>query len=58
MNIFEYFIGVFEIKPLNFGYITDSVLSAKDVSLFSVRNSGLLSVCSNDMHCGPVTITR
>ena len=58
MNIFEYFTGLFEIKPVNFGYSTMSVLSAKDVSLFSVRNSGLLSVCSNDTNCGPVTITR
>ncbi|KAH3884974.1 hypothetical protein DPMN_008960 [Dreissena polymorpha] len=38
---------------LNFGYNTVSALSAKDVALFIVRNSGLLSVCSNDTNCGP-----
>ena len=43
---------------MKFGYITVSVLSEKDIALFSVRNSGVLSVCSNDKKCDPVTITR
>ncbi|KAH3775017.1 hypothetical protein DPMN_176412 [Dreissena polymorpha] len=31
--------------PLNFGYITVSVFGAKDVELFSERDSGEFSVC-------------